>query len=32
MAFLGVGGWDSIRDRPEYVDLMRRMDLAELLR
>lgn len=31
LAFLGVGAWDSLRDRPEYVDLMRRMDLADLL-
>lgn len=31
LAFLGVGGWDSLRDRPEYVDLMHRMNLAELL-
>jgi TolB-like protein/DNA-binding winged helix-turn-helix (wHTH) protein/Tfp pilus assembly protein PilF len=31
LAFLGVGAWESLRDRPEYVDLMRRMDLADLL-
>jgi serine/threonine-protein kinase len=31
MAFLGVGGWNSVRDRPEYIDLMHRLDLAELL-
>jgi TolB-like protein/Flp pilus assembly protein TadD len=29
MILLGVGGWDSIRDRPEFVDLLRRMDLVE---
>jgi serine/threonine-protein kinase len=31
MAFLGVGGWNSVRDRPEYIDLMHRLDLVELL-
>ncbi|MGK2927063.1 MAG: tetratricopeptide repeat protein [Lysobacterales bacterium] len=29
MVLLGVGGWDSVRDRPEFVDLMHRMDLVE---
>jgi hypothetical protein len=29
MALLGVGGWDSVRDRPEFVDLIHRMDLVE---
>ena len=31
LAFLGVGGWENLRGRPEYVDLMQRMDLADLL-
>jgi Flp pilus assembly protein TadD len=28
MTFLGVRGWESIHNRPEYADLMRRMNLA----
>lgn len=32
MTFLGVGQWDQLRDRPEFTDLMRRMNLAELMR
>ena len=32
MALLGVDVWGSIRGRPEYVDLMRRMDLVESVR
>jgi serine/threonine-protein kinase len=29
MALLGVGGWDSVRGRPEFIDLLHRMDLVE---
>jgi len=29
MALLGVYEWNSIRDRPEFADLLQRMDLAE---
>lgn len=28
MAFLGIGGWQPLHDRPEYIDLMRRTGLA----
>lgn len=31
LAFLGVGRWDSVLERPEFVDLMRRMNLTDLL-
>jgi hypothetical protein len=31
MTFLGVGDWETIRERTEYIDLMHRMGLAELL-
>ena len=29
MALLGVHEWSTVRDRPEFEDLLRRMDLAE---
>ena len=29
MVLLGVGGWDNVRDRPEFVDLLHRMGLVE---
>lgn len=29
MALLGVFEWSAVRDRPEFTDLLRRMDLAE---
>lgn len=32
LAFLGVGLWDKLRNRPEYADLMQRLGLAALLR
>jgi len=28
LAFLGIAGWPNLRDRPEYAELMRRIDLA----
>jgi len=32
LAFLGVGQWDKLRGRPEFINLMQRMGLAELTR
>ena len=32
LVFLGVGPWDNLQSRPEYIDLMQRMGLTELLR
>ena len=29
MVLLRVGGWDSVRERPEFSDLLRRLDLLE---
>ena len=29
LVLLGVGGWDSVRDRPEFIDLLRRLDVVE---
>jgi len=33
LTFLGVGGWEEyFMDRPEYIDLMQRMDLARFFK
>jgi hypothetical protein len=29
MALLGVFEWSTVRDRPEFADLLHRLDLAE---